>query len=120
MRYIPWLVTASSFVALLAIHVTLPQAKATVLLHANRSGTRRHAASPLPFCGLMTSKRATVADILYKGNVGVPGKYGCNMMLVDEEIAEFYDHLIEFVNGAGQDQRCVCWLKIGPDGKVNG
>jgi hypothetical protein len=78
-----------------------------------------------PFCDGVTytksySKRATLADISYKGNVGAEGNYGCNLMMVDADIAEDYDHLTTFTNAADEDQECACFLKIGADNGING
>lgn len=64
------------------------------------------------------SKRATAADIAFKGNVGAPGKYGCNLMMVDN--AADYDYTATFENNSGVDQKCVAWLKIGPNDGING
>lgn len=73
-----------------------------------------------PFCGGKKSKRATLAEIAYKGNVGVEGNYGCNMMVVDSSVASKYDHIVTFENSGSQPQECACWNKIGPDGGING
>lgn len=69
------------------------------------------------FCG-GNSKRATIAQIAYKGNLGAPENYGCNMMMVDD--ADGYDYTATIENKSGKDQTCVGWLKIGPDGGING
>lgn len=65
-------------------------------------------------------KRATLDDIMYAGNLGAKNSYGCNLMLVDDSIAERYRYTINMTNSAPVSQSCVCWLKIGPDGGVNG
>lgn len=72
-----------------------------------------------PFCG-GKSKRATMANIMYKGNVGVPGNYGCNLMLVDNSIASQYPYKITVSNRTPKKQSCKKWLKVGPDGGING
>ncbi|EGR52344.1 hypothetical protein MKX07_005701 [Trichoderma sp. CBMAI-0711] len=71
-----------------------------------------------PFCG-GNSKRATAAEIAYKGNVGAGGSYGCNIMTVDESLVDEYQYTMVFEN-AGDDTTCFCWNKIGPDGGING
>jgi hypothetical protein len=71
-----------------------------------------------PFCS-GNSKRATVAEIAYKGNVGGSGQYGCNLMAVQSSIASKYQYTVTFTN-AGEDNSCKCWNKIGPDGGING
>ncbi|KAH8659655.1 hypothetical protein BGZ61DRAFT_403459 [Ilyonectria robusta] len=77
-------------------------------------------ASP-QFCkGKSYEKRATASDISYKGNIGIDGNYGCNLMLVQNHLATLYDYTVTFTNGAGLAQRCVCWLKIGPHEGING
>lgn len=73
-----------------------------------------------PFCGGKTRKRATAAEIAYKGNVGTDGDYGCNLMMVDNDVADKYEHTVTFTNSAKEDQTCVCWLKIGADDGING
>ena len=73
-----------------------------------------------PFCNGAPSKRATIAQIGYKGNVGAAGNYGCNMMVVDSSIASMYDYITTFTNAGGSDQECHCWNKIGPDNGING
>lgn len=71
-----------------------------------------------PFCS-GNSKRATAAEIAYKGNVGGSGQYGCNLMTVQSNIASKYQYTVTFTN-AGEDNSCKCWNKIGPDGGING
>ncbi|KOS22654.1 Allergen Asp f 4 [Escovopsis weberi] len=71
-----------------------------------------------PFCG--RSKRATAVQIAYKGNVGGPGQYGCNIMPVSTSIAGQYQYSVTFTNKGGADQVCACWNKIGADGGING
>ncbi|KFG84012.1 hypothetical protein MANI_024569 [Metarhizium anisopliae] len=66
------------------------------------------------------AERATVDDILYAGNLGANGDYGCNLMLVDDSIANQYQYIINMTNSASKSQACVCWLKIGPNGGVGG
>lgn len=76
-----------------------------------------------PFCNGNTkrvTKRATIAEIHYTGNVGVEGNYGCNLMVVDNDVADKYKYTTHFTNESDKDQKCVCFLKIGPDGGVNG
>ncbi|PTB67595.1 hypothetical protein BBK36DRAFT_1167984 [Trichoderma citrinoviride] len=70
-----------------------------------------------PFCS-GNSKRATQAEIAYKGNVGA-GTYGCNIMTIDESLIDEYQYTVLFKN-AGADTTCFCWNKIGPDGGING
>lgn len=76
-----------------------------------------------PFCNGNTkrvTKRATLAEITYAGNVGVEGDYGCNLMVVNNEVADKYKYTTTFTNESDEDQKCVCFLKIGPKGEVNG
>jgi len=81
-----------------------------------------------PFCGGQTytksysnKKRATIADIFYKGNIGTADDYGCNLMMVDADVADQYDHLTTFTNAGDSTQECACFNKIGPvGGEVNG
>ncbi|KEY66644.1 hypothetical protein S7711_01938 [Stachybotrys chartarum IBT 7711] len=72
-----------------------------------------------PFCG-GNYKRATAAEIAYTGNTGAPGNYGCNLMIVDNDVADEYKYTTTFTNDSGEDQSCVCFLKIGPEGLING
>lgn len=72
-----------------------------------------------PFCS--GKKRATAAQIAYKGNVGGTGPmYGCNMQLIKSNIADQYDSTIKFTNAGSQEQECYCWNKIGRDNGING
>ena len=78
-----------------------------------------------PFCGgqnyQKSYKRATIADIFSKGNIGTPDDYGCNLMMVDADVKDSYDHITTFTNKADKTQECACFNKIGPkDGEVNG
>jgi hypothetical protein len=66
-------------------------------------------------------KRATLAEIAYKGNIGAPGDYGCNMMLVKSNVAKEYKYVAAIKNDADQEQECVAYLKIGPvNDEING
>jgi hypothetical protein len=76
-----------------------------------------------PFCNgnsKRVMKRATLAEIAYTGNTGAPGNYGCNLMVVDNDVADKYKYTTTFTNKAGDDQKCVCFLKIGPKGLIDG
>lgn len=81
-----------------------------------------------PFCGgasytksYSNKKRATTADIFYKGNIGTASDYGCNLMMVDEDVKDEYDHITTFTNAGDKTQECACFNKIGPvNGEVNG
>lgn len=74
------------------------------------------------FCSGSKSKRASVADVALAGNLGGSGaNYGCNLKLVDSDVGPKYKYSVRFDNAGDNKQACVCWLKIGPDGKsVNG
>ncbi|OIW23866.1 hypothetical protein CONLIGDRAFT_112893 [Coniochaeta ligniaria NRRL 30616] len=65
------------------------------------------------FCGGV-SKRATLADIASVGNVGTADNYGCNIMTVDNSIADKYDYTSVYTNVASESYQVVCGLKIGP------
>ncbi|KAF5698168.1 Allergen Asp f 4 [Fusarium mundagurra] len=72
------------------------------------------------FCGGKKAKRATLEDIAAVGNTGVPGDFGCNMMTVDEDVADKYDYTVTFNNDHDHEKVCSCWNKIGPEGKIDG
>lgn len=72
------------------------------------------------FCSGKKMKRATAAEIAYTGNVGSDGDYGCNLKTIDSGDVDSYKHVMTFENDGGKDQSCACWLKIGPDGGING
>lgn len=73
-----------------------------------------------PFCTGGNSKRATVQEIAYKGNVGGSGgPYGCNIMPVQSNLVDKYQYTIVFEN-AGADTICYMWNKIGADGGIDG
>lgn len=100
---------------------TTPTAQATPQASSpSGSGSGTGASVYTPFCGGKTSKRATAAQIGYKGNVGTAGNYGCNMMLIQSSIANQYDYTTTFTNAGSEDQKCACWNKIGPDNGING
>lgn len=98
-----------------------PAAKAKVEVEAPKSkDTSSGDDDYVPFCEGNT-KRATLAEIAYKGNIGVQGNYGCNMMLVKPNVADKYKYLTTFTNRSDKEQECMCWNKIGPDGVgING
>ncbi|RYP54243.1 hypothetical protein DL769_010380 [Monosporascus sp. CRB-8-3] len=70
-----------------------------------------------PFCKA-ANKRATAAQIAYTGNVG--SKWGCNQMLISEDIADKYDYKIKVVGKNKEPWKVVCTNKIGPTGKIDG
>ncbi|KAL7795154.1 hypothetical protein V8C37DRAFT_374675 [Trichoderma ceciliae] len=72
-----------------------------------------------PFCSGSNGKRATAAEIAYKGNVGGGGQYGCNVMAVQSNLVDQYQYTMVFEN-AGEDTICYVWNKIGKDGGING
>ncbi|KAI6782754.1 Allergen Asp f-like protein [Emericellopsis cladophorae] len=72
------------------------------------------------FCG-GKSKRATVAEIAYTGNIGTADDYGCNMMLVKSNVAKKYNYIAAIKNASDKQQECVAYLKIGPENnEING
>lgn len=73
-----------------------------------------------PFCAGLTRKRASAADIASKGNVGVDGHWGCNIMTIDSSIAHLYDYTQVFTNTASEEYEVVCFNKIGPTGAIDG
>lgn len=73
-----------------------------------------------PFCNGKTSKRATAAEIAYTGNTGAAGDWGCNMMLVDESVADEYTYTSVYKNYGSVDHQVTCFNKIGPEGLING
>ena len=70
-----------------------------------------------PFCKA-NNKRATEAQIMYAGNVG--STWGCNQMLISEDIADQYDYTIKVVGKNTEPWKVVCTNKIGPDGGLTG
>ncbi|KAF4454679.1 hypothetical protein F53441_2757 [Fusarium austroafricanum] len=73
-----------------------------------------------PFCDGQKAKRATLEDIASTGNTGVPGKFGCNMMTVDADVADKYDYTTTFKNAHDSERVCACWNKIGKTGLIDG
>lgn len=71
------------------------------------------------FCSGSKSKRVELFDVMYTGNTGKPGNYGCNVKLVQASAKDSYKYTSKFVGG-NQSCKCKIWLKIGPDGGVNG
>lgn len=72
------------------------------------------------FCSGSTEKRATAEEIAYKGNTGTSDNYGCNIMTVSKSVASQYKYTATFNNAVSEEQSCVCFNKIGPDGGING
>lgn len=70
-----------------------------------------------PFCKANV-KRATEAQIAYVGNVG--SEWGCNQLLVAEDVADQYDYTIKVTGKNTEPWKVVCTNKIGPDGKIDG
>lgn len=71
-----------------------------------------------PFCG-GKSKRATMGQIMYAGNVGTDGDWGCNMQIIDEASADKYDYTTKFSSTGGK-YSCSCFNKVGPKGLLDG
>ena len=84
------------------------------------SGSGQGVSTYTEFCGGKKAKRATTAEIAYKGNVGVTGNYGCNMMLAQSNVADEYKYNVKIKNAVDDEQECVCYNKIGADDGING
>lgn len=76
--------------------------------------------SKTAFCNGKKSKRATLDQIMYAGNVGTSDNYGCNMMLIDSSVVDDYKYVSRVENIDDSDYECVAYLKVGPDGGING
>ncbi|KAF7551074.1 hypothetical protein G7046_g7817 [Stylonectria norvegica] len=100
--------------------VVVPSSSSAAAPKSSASSTAGSGSGYKAFCGGASSKRATVAEIAYKGNVGTSANYGCNLMVVDSSVADKYKHTVTFKNAAKSAQECACWNKIGPDGGING
>ncbi|KKA30938.1 hypothetical protein TD95_004331 [Thielaviopsis punctulata] len=70
------------------------------------------------FCS-SSKKRATLANIEYKGNTGTSDDWGCNIMEIDCSTLTLYDYTAK-VSTTGGSYTCAHWNKIGPDGSVDG
>lgn len=83
----------------------------------------------VPFCGSDSTraakgnsnndKRATYDEIMYKGNTGAPGQWGCNMKIIDKADAGAYKYVSKFVTTGGK-HTCACFNKVGPEGLLDG
>ncbi|KAM0335126.1 hypothetical protein ACHAQA_000166 [Verticillium albo-atrum] len=71
-----------------------------------------------PFCN-GKSKRATLDQIMYSGNVGTADDWGCNMMIIDEAAVDQYDYTTKFAS-TGEKYSCSCFNKVGPKGLLDG
>ncbi|KAK3382638.1 hypothetical protein B0T24DRAFT_19669 [Lasiosphaeria ovina] len=74
-----------------------------------------------PFCGANAKvKRATLGQILYEGNTGKASgcKWGSNLMVVDNSIADKYDRVMTYTNHDSVPYQVICANKIGPDGAM--
>ncbi|KKF92681.1 Allergen Asp f 4 [Ceratocystis platani] len=91
-------------------------AKVSSALTPASSGTAKE------FCaGSSSKKRATLADITYKGNTGSSSDWGCNIMEVDCGTISLYSYTaVVTTTDADQEYTCAHWNKIGPTGEVNG
>lgn len=72
------------------------------------------------FCNGEKTKRATLDQIMYAGNVGTSGNYGCNLMLIGSNVVDDYKYVSRVENLDSSDYECVAYLKVGPDGGING
>ncbi|KAH7163544.1 hypothetical protein B0J13DRAFT_38750 [Dactylonectria estremocensis] len=110
-------VTAAAVVAAAKATSTTAEAAASTTAGSSDDSSSEY----VEFCGGSSSKRATLEEIAYTGNIGTSDDYGCNMMVVSKSIASQYDYTTTFNNDVDEDQSCVCFNKIGPDGKsING
>ncbi|KAL2753554.1 hypothetical protein ACRALDRAFT_1065197 [Sodiomyces alcalophilus JCM 7366] len=80
----------------------------------------------VPFCGSdstraarNSNKRATYDEIMYKGNTGSPGQWGCNMKIIDKADAHAYKYVSKFVS-TGKKYTCACFNKVGPNELLDG
>lgn len=112
-------VAASSSSTSSAAPTTTSAAPSSTSSAASSGGSGQGISSYTDFCS-GNSKRATAAEIAYKGNVGSSSSYGCNMMLAQSSVADDYDHVIILENAADEEQQCVCFNKIGSDDGING
>lgn len=114
----PAVVPTSTSVAV-ATPTATPSAAAAPAKDATSGGNGTGVSTYTKFCQGGNSKRATAAEIAYKGNVGSGGDYGCNIMAIQNHLVSQYEYTLVF-NNAGGDAQCACWNKIGPDGGING
>ncbi|ROT40415.1 hypothetical protein SODALDRAFT_338219 [Sodiomyces alkalinus F11] len=86
----------------------------------------------VPFCGgdstsaargssssSSSNKRATYDQIMYSGNTGTPGDWGCNMKIIDKVDTHAYKYVSKFVSTGGKFA-CSCFNKVGPKGLLDG
>lgn len=111
--------TSSTSVAAVSTSSAAAAETSSASSSSGSSSSGSGASSYKAFCG-GNSKRATAAEIAYKGNTGSGSDYGCNLMLIESSIADKYDYTITFENAADEEQSCVCWNKIGPSGLIDG
>lgn len=88
--------------------------------NGSSGGEGQGVSSYTPFCGGAKTKRATLEEIAYTGNVGSEGNYGCNMMLAKSSAAKEYDYKAKITNMLDEEQHCIAYLKIGPEGLIDG
>lgn len=115
-----------------AIHTKIPTPTVTAAAPPPAGPTAQGAAAGIPpagskakaykaFCAGANAKRASQEDIAAKGNIGVAGNWGCNMMTIDASIADKYDYTAVYTNVGDAPIAVVCFNKIGPDGaSING
>ncbi|OLN82007.1 Allergen Asp f 4 [Colletotrichum chlorophyti] len=73
----------------------------------------------VPFCNGKKTKRATIAEIAYSGNLGTEDSWGCNMQIVDDSIKDLYNYTATFTSSK-DTYTCSCFNKIGPKGLIDG
>lgn len=109
----------SSVVSVAAAKATTTSAAAAAASSSSSSGSSSSSSLKTyqPFCSKST-KRATEAEIAYKGNTGI--NWGCNFQLVDSSIISSYKYLIKVTGQNTVPWTFWCWNKIGPTGLIDG
>lgn len=103
----------------LPVSTTAAAAPVATSVSAAPAAASSAAAVKKEFCAGV-SKRATAEDIAAKGNTGTAGNWGCNMMTVEDSIADAYQYTTKFTNVDSEEYQVVCFNKIGPTGLIDG
>jgi hypothetical protein len=104
-----------------AVNAAVAVTSSSAAVAATASASSSSSSSYKEFCsGTSKSKRATAAEIAYKGNTGTASEYGCNQMTIDESIASLYNYTIAFTNKATSAYYVQCFNKIGTDNLIDG
>jgi hypothetical protein len=106
--------TTSSTTSMISLHAPAPTSSGdTTWFAAPQSGEFSRDGF-----GGSTSAQGNSDSIEYQGNVGIP--WGSNIILVTEQTANQYQHVLRFEGSNTDAWTVIFWNKMGPNGKMDG